>query len=47
MVCTAEEETWMLKDSKKANKLREQFLKMHGIEVRRARNQVFALCTDR
>lgn len=34
MVCTPEEESWILKDSKKSKKMREQFLKRHNIPVR-------------
>ena len=33
VVCTPEEEEWMTKDSRKAKKLREHFLKKHNIEV--------------
>ena len=33
VVCTAEEEEWLMKDSKKAIKFKEQFLKKHRIEV--------------
>ena len=33
VVCTSEEEEWLLKDSKKAKKFREQFLKKYNIEV--------------
>jgi hypothetical protein len=32
-VCTPEEESWMNKESKKAKKMREQFLKKHSIQV--------------